>query len=46
MTIADFDRRYAAGQTKAALQIEDFIAFFFAAGMTLGPLAATALYWR
>jgi hypothetical protein len=42
MTIADFDRRYAAGQTKT----EDFIAFFFAAGMTLGPLAATALYWR
>ena len=46
MTLTDFDRRYAAGQTAAALEIEDFIAFFFAAVMTLGPLAATALYWR
>jgi hypothetical protein len=46
MTITDFDRRYAARQTTAALEMEDFIAFFFTAVMTLGPLAATAWYWR
>jgi hypothetical protein len=46
MTSTDFDRRCAEGQTNAALEMEDFITFFFAAVMTLGPLAATALYWR
>ena len=46
MITTEFDRPYAAGQTAATLQIEHFIAFLFAAPMTLGPLAATALYWR
>jgi hypothetical protein len=46
MTTTDFDRRYAAGQTAATLQIEASLLSCSPPQWTLGPLAETALYRR